>query len=87
MPYRIEVRRVAEKQLLDLDKKVYQSISELIEGLAINPRPMGLKKLVGTELWRVRAGNYRVVYQIVDQEKRVIVVRAAKRDERTYEGL
>jgi mRNA interferase RelE/StbE len=87
LPYRIEVRRVAEKQLLDLDDKTYRAVSKTIEGLATKPRPAGVKKIVGAELWRVRVGNYRVVYQITDQDKKVTIVRVVKRDERTYEGL
>jgi mRNA interferase RelE/StbE len=52
-----------------------------IDQLQANPRPRGCKKLVGQDAWRIRVGDWRVVYLIRDRELLVIVVRVAHRRE------
>jgi len=71
MNYRITIRKQALKELEHLPKKDNQQISKVIDGLKDNPRPQGCKKLKGeTEyMWRIRAGNYRVLYTIEDEIK------------------
>jgi len=66
--YRVNIKRSALKELKRLPKQDATRVSRLINGLANNPRPKGCKKLKGyTDLWRVRSGNYRVIYSIEDQ--------------------
>ncbi len=62
-----------EKVLRKVPKRDAKSIKEKIENLAVNPRPHGAIKLSGKELYRVRCGDYRIVYKIYD-DKLVILV-------------
>ena len=55
-----------------------------ILALAIEPRPRGSVKLTGTEFWRLRVGDLRVIYVIDDAASLVIVLRVARRSESTY---
>lgn len=79
--YRVEYTRSAEKQLKAIkDARVGRPIRSAIEALADNPRPPGCLKLVGTvNQWRVRVGDWRVVYVIEDGRLVVLVVRVAPR--------
>ena len=68
MAYRIEVKESAGKALAKLPKADQQRIQTKIDALAENPRPPGVKKLEGEEgQYRIRSGDYRVVYNIQDQ--------------------
>lgn len=85
MTYKIEIKRSAFKVLQRLDRKVSNKIKAAIDGLAIDPRPFGYKKLVDEAgLYRIRAGNYRIIYEIHDEVVLIIVLRIAKRNENTY---
>lgn len=67
--YRIVISKQALKDLTHLPLKVNLQISKSIEALASNPRPSGCKKLKGEKeyVWRIRVGNYRVLYNIDDR--------------------
>ncbi len=85
MAYEIRFEKAAAKQLSKLERRVQVKIAKKIDALAINPRPYGYKKLVdegGT--CRVKAGDYRILYDIFDQVLIVSVISIAKRNERTY---
>lgn len=73
--YAVVISRSAEKDLNQLPKKVLISISRSIDALEENPRPPGCKKLKGTDenIWRIRIGDYRVIYAIADEIKIVDV--------------
>ena len=72
MAYRIEITAAAYRVLKKLSVDVAQRIARAIDALARDPRPPGVKKLEGDEeLYRVRVGDYRIVYQI---QKRLLVV-------------
>jgi mRNA interferase RelE/StbE len=80
--YKIGYEASAAKELSKLDKAAAGRIIKAIQKLATDPRPPGCRSLVGYEnLWRVRVGDYRVVYTIVDDELVVLVVRVAHRSE------
>ncbi|MGC8724846.1 MAG: type II toxin-antitoxin system RelE family toxin [Acidobacteriota bacterium] len=82
MAYRLELKPSAAKSLSKLPRAVQRAIAAVLEGLIENPRPRGVTKLAGAEdLYRVRAGDYRVVYTIRDQLLLVLVVRIAHRKE------
>ncbi|MHA6510332.1 type II toxin-antitoxin system RelE family toxin [Tessaracoccus sp. Y1736] len=67
MSYRIEVAPAAVRQLRNLDRVAQRRVQAAIELLAGEPRPSGAKKLVGGDgEWRVRTGDYRIVYEIHD---------------------
>ena len=87
MSYQIRLRRAAQKHLDKLTSRDYQSIAEAISALKQEPRPPRVKKLAESGLWRIRVGQYRVVYNIDDNEHLVIVVRVVRRAEDTYKRL
>ena len=64
--YRIEIKRSALKELSQVSQPYNKKIVEAIDELATNPRPVGYKKLKGSEAYRIRVGDYRVVYIIED---------------------
>jgi mRNA interferase RelE/StbE len=80
--YRVFLERAAEKQLKQLSASAHDRVIEAIQALAKNPRPAGCRKLAGTEGdWRVRVGDYRVVYEIDDVTREVRVNRVRHRRE------
>ena len=79
--YRVELRRLAQRGLERLPKSDFQSVSEAIADLAGTPRPRGIEKVRGTDLWRIRQGDYRIVFEISDREQLVTVVRVGHRRE------
>lgn len=72
--YAVFIERYAQKQIAKLDKKIIPIVKEAIAGLAFNPRPHGYKKLKGEEAYRIRVGDYRVIYEIEDDKIIVTVV-------------
>jgi mRNA interferase RelE/StbE len=80
--YRIYLEHAAEKDLAQLTPEVHSRIINGIKGLASNPRPPGCRKLAGTASdWRVRIGDYRIVYEIADAVRIVRVHRVRHRRE------
>lgn len=66
--YTVYISESAGKEIAKLPKSVVQRVLEKIETLSNNPRPSGSKKLQGfKDLWRIRIGNYRVIYRIEDE--------------------
>jgi mRNA interferase RelE/StbE len=80
--YRIEFTRAAAKQVRKLPRQIRDRILTAVAGLAAEPRSQGAKKLVGEDTaWRIRIGNDRVIYDVLDEELIVTVVRAGHRRE------
>ena len=79
MNYRIVMDPPALKALKRLDPPARRRIEAAINGLADNPRPRGCKKLTGIEAWRIRVGDWRIVYSIADDVLIVLVVRIGHR--------
>lgn len=80
--YSIEVRPAALRQLRKIDPGARRRIQAAVEILAETPRPPGAKKLVGGQgEWRVRTGDYRIVYEIHDDVLVVLVVTVGHRRE------
>jgi len=78
--YRVEVAPAAVRQLRKLDRAAQRRVQAAIELLAIEPRPSGAKKLVGGNgEWRVRTGDYRVVYEIQDNVLLILVAAVGHR--------
>jgi mRNA interferase RelE/StbE len=78
----MEFAPLARRQIKKLSREVQERIIERIEDLASNPRPAGVKKLVNEEnLYRLRVGEYRAVYQIRDRELIVLIVKVGHRRE------
>ena len=80
--YRLEIKRPAQKELDALDDALFNRIDHKIIALADNPRPAGSKKLRGyKDHWRLRVGDWRVIYTIDDTAKRVSITRVRHRRE------
>lgn len=77
--YKIEIKRSAAKELEKLQKKDRDRIIEKIQALSEDPGPPQPKKLSGEEKYRIRQGQYRILYQIYDEVITVVVVRVAHR--------
>lgn len=78
--YRVELTRSAEKDLRRIDKSRVATIYAGLESLSDDPRPPGVKKLSGADrTYRIRIGDYRVVYEIEDEVLLVLVIRVAHR--------
>lgn len=80
--YSVTIKKSAAKSIEKLPKHVVARIILAIRDLSENPRPAGVKKLVANEdLWRIRVGDYRVVYWIEDDIKVVDVTQVAHRSD------
>jgi mRNA interferase RelE/StbE len=77
--YRLEVSHTAHRQIRKLPVRTQDRINSAIARLAENPRPPGVKKLTAREGYRVRVGDYRVLYRIDDSERVVIIYRVMGR--------
>jgi mRNA interferase RelE/StbE len=78
--YAIDVKPSARRELDNLTDSLIARLVPKIEGLAANPRPPGCRKLRGyKDLWRIRVGDYRIVYIVDDDSKTVSVTRVAHR--------
>ena len=79
MSYSIEIRAKVKKYLLAMDGNLRSRISRRIDNLTDNPRPADCKKLKTREAYRIRIGDYRVIYEIHDDVLVVLVIRLALR--------
>jgi mRNA interferase RelE/StbE len=80
--YHVSLTASAEKELHRLPAQMVARIMPRLEGLALAPRPAGCKKLTGGDNeWRIRVGDYRIVYEIDDRARTVDVTRIAHRRE------
>lgn len=87
MAYRIQIKPQAEKALAKIPNPHRRRIANAIDGLAKAPRLEGCTKLTGADdAYRIRVGDYRIVYEIVDKVLIVYIVRIAHRKE-VYRGL
>ncbi len=73
--YAVVFARSARKELQNLDLQVARRILKQVEALVANPRPSGVVKLEGaSDLWRIRVGEWRVVYRISDRDGLIDVI-------------
>jgi mRNA interferase RelE/StbE len=79
--YSVLITRSAEKEIERLPTHVRRLVVRRIEALAGDPRPHGSQKLAGEDKYRVRQGDYRIVYTIEDEIVTVTVVRIAHRSD------
>ena len=82
--HRVELAPAAQRQLRRLPPGDAARLRGPILGLAIEPRPVGVMKVAGTDFWRLRVGDLRVIYLVDDVANLVVVLRAARRSESTY---
>ena len=82
--YRVEnTGRRVEREIERLPRPDRDRVINAIQSLADAPRPYGIKQL-SPGIYRLRVGNYRVIYRVLDEERLVIVGRVCRRSERTY---
>ena len=79
--HEINIIPSARKDLDGLDKKVFTQIRNKIISLASNPRPSGSLKLTAEEGYRIRSGNYRILYRVDDKNKMIYIYRVKHRKE------
>ncbi|MGZ8551501.1 MAG: type II toxin-antitoxin system RelE family toxin [Chitinophagaceae bacterium] len=84
--YQLVIEKYAQKQLQRIAPSQIPSIKKTIGALANNPRPAGFKKLKGVDAYRVRSGDYRIIYEIHDKIVTVVVVDIGHRRD-IYKGL
>jgi mRNA interferase RelE/StbE len=87
--YRIEVSPVADRDLQKLRERIrlrdFEHLGSSITALAVEPRPNGVRQIKGTEVaYRIRVGSYRVVYEVYDSQRLVLIIQIARRSETTY---
>ena len=87
--YRIEVSPAADRDLEKLKDRIrmqdFERLRNAVGNLAENPRPRGVRKIKGAEkAYRIRVGNYRVVYDVYDSDNLVLILQIARRTETTY---
>lgn len=87
--YQIELDPRALKDMARIPPRYRDRIEAVIDALGSDPRPAGCIPVKGTArgTYRIRVGEYRVVYGIQDAEKKVVVAQVARRREDTYRGL
>jgi mRNA interferase RelE/StbE len=79
MAYILLILRRAQKELAQLPDEIYERLRDAIRALAKDPRPHGCLKLTGREGWRLRVGDYRVVYEIDDSQQVITVLHIGHR--------
>lgn len=84
--YRIDVPPAVEKSLDALDEKAFARIDKIAAALSLDPRPPGCKKLGGS-VYRVRMGDWRLIYAVFDRQRWVQLIRLARRSGRTYKHI
>jgi mRNA interferase RelE/StbE len=89
--YRVEVSPAADRDLEKLKARIrtqdFERLRDAIRSLAQNPRPQGVRKIKGTDkAYRIRVVKYRVVYDVYDSAKLVLILQIARRSEATYRG-
>ena len=77
--YEIRLKKSASKEIEKLPKIVLKRVIEKIQSLGIEPRPSGCKKLSSDEKYRIRVGNYRILYTIEDDKLVIYVVKIGHR--------
>ena len=87
--HRLEVSPAADRDLDRLKKRIqrhdFEHLRAAIRSLSDEPRPHGVRKIRGAEgAYRIRVGNYRVVYEVYDNESLVLILQVVRRTEATY---
>jgi mRNA interferase RelE/StbE len=84
--YNIDLAKRVAKQLDKIPNKDYPSISKAIQSLKEAPCPAGCKKLLES-FYRVRIGDYRVIYWVDDLNKSIVITKVERGKERTYKNF
>jgi mRNA interferase RelE/StbE len=87
--YQIEISKRVRKQVARLPRRDQARVLAVVRALAKDSRPTGCRpvKMAGKGAYRVRVGDYRVIYAVLDDERVVIIAQVTRRSESTYQGL
>jgi mRNA interferase RelE/StbE len=88
--YNIEISPAAERDIRNLKNNLrnFKDLVNTIDELSANPRPYGVRKVKGFDnTFRIRFASYRIIYDIFDKDKRIIILRIVKRDKSTYKFI
>jgi mRNA interferase RelE/StbE len=85
MGYQLLIEKKAKKQLSSISEPYFTRIVDAIEKLSFEPRPMGSRKLIGRDGYRLRVGDYRIIYSIKDKELVIFVLEIGHRKD-IYKG-
>lgn len=81
MNYSVLILRRAQNELAALPLEAYEKLKAAILALSVQPRPPGCKKLSGRDGWRIRVGNFRAIYEIDDEAKKVLILHIGHRSD------
>ena len=81
MPYTVRVISSARRELDRLSASIFRRLNNSILRLEQQPRPRGAAKLTGYELYRLRVGDFRIIYSIDDETREVTLIRVGHRRE------
>jgi mRNA interferase RelE/StbE len=79
--YNVALKRSAEKELKALPQRDLKKVTDRLSALALQPRPHGCEKMSGEERYRLRQGDWRIIYSIDDGERTVTIYRIGHRRE------
>ena len=86
--YQLQLERAASRNLARVPERDYRRLEQAIDGLASEPRPRGVIKLGGgLPLYRLRVGEYRIIYSVFDPDRLVKIVDVQRRTTQTYRKL
>ena len=81
MTFQVILPKSVQKELDRLPDEIANRVLARLAGLETNPRPVDVKKLKGRDAWRMRVGDYRVIYEIHDRASPIIVISVGHRRE------
>jgi mRNA interferase RelE/StbE len=84
--YQLKLSSRSQRELEKLSARDLERIAEALRKLEDNPRPAGTRKLRG-QIYRIRVGDWRIIYAILDREKIVLIGKIARRSKDTYNGV
>ena len=85
--YRVDLAPAAQRQLRRLPPGIAASLRGPILALSLDPRPPGVQKVQGSDFWRLRVGDLRIVFAIDDAGGLVVILKVARRSESTYRRI
>jgi mRNA interferase RelE/StbE len=83
--YKVKLSNKAVKELDKIDFQMVKKLFDKMKTLGDNPKPIGSIKLKGENAYRIRLGNYRIIYEVIEHSKQVLIYKVAHRKD-VYKG-
>ncbi len=77
--YKVKLSNKAVKELDKIDFQIVKKLFDKMKNLENNPMPVGSIKLKGENAYRIRLGNYRIIYEVIEHSKQVLIYKVAHR--------